>query len=53
MPVIALIFTIGFFGCWAFTAAYVMSIGEIRPMESIPFLATVYWSDEIRYALIY
>lgn len=43
MPIIALLFMIAFFGAWGYTTAFVMSIGQIKPMEELSFLATVEW----------
>ena len=53
LPIIALLFCFALLVAWLVTSAFVMSIGEIQPNPALPFLATVVWTDEVRYAMIY
>jgi len=53
VPPLALAFILAWLVVWVVMAAFIFSVGEIMPSEELPFLTTVAWSDETRYAFLY
>lgn len=53
VPPIAVIFIVSWFLTWAVTILYIASVGEIAADPDLPFMTTVIWTDETRYAMLY
>lgn len=54
IPIIFLLINVVWVTAWAFTAVFIMSVGEIKPRdEPFSFSTTVKWSDQTRYIFLY
>jgi len=53
VPPIASVIVVAWLVVWVFIAAHIVSVGEIKPREDLPFLTTVEWTDETQYVFLY
>lgn len=53
VPPIASVIIVAWLVLWVFIAAHIVSVGEIKPREDLPFLTTVEWTDETQYVFLY
>lgn len=53
VPPLAIIFIVAWMMTWLVFALFLASVGEITQNPEIPFMTTVIWTDETRYALLY
>jgi len=53
VPILVSVFVIAWMAVWLVTAAYIFSVGDIRPRTDFTFLTTVTWTKETRYIFIY
>jgi len=53
VPPVASVIIVGWLVIWVFIAAHIVSVGEIKPREDLPFLTTVEWTDETQYVFLY
>ena len=53
VPPIASVIIVSWLVVWVFIAAHIVSVGEIKPREDLPFLTTVEWTDETQYVFLY
>lgn len=53
VPPIACVIVLSWLVVWLFIAVHIISVGDIKPREDLPFLTTVVWTEETQYVFLY
>lgn len=53
VPPFSIVFIVAWLLTWLVLAIFLASVGEITQNPDMPFMTTVIWSDQTRYALLY
>jgi len=53
VPIVFLFLVVSWIAIWVVSAAWIFSVGEIKPNETVTVLSTVEWDKQTRYIFLY